>query len=98
MAASAEKDDKGNVISSTYAKLENGKVKNAESADTAESATKAIQDGEGKVISSTYLKLSGGALTGSLSLPILILTASSYGTSTPDTGVEGQIYFVRETT
>lgn len=104
-ATKATQDSEENIISSTYAKIiRDGKVQgaisaeSAESANTAGSATKATQDGEGKVISLTYLKLSGGALTGSLSLPILILSTDSYGTSIPDTGVEGQIYFIRETT
>ena len=103
-ADSATKDGEGYIISSTYAKIaKDGKVQgaisaeSAETANTAGSATKATQDGDGNVISSTYLKLSGGTLTGSLSLPILILSTDSYGTSTPTTGVEGQIYFVRET-
>ena len=60
-ATKAIQDGDGNVISTTYAKLdENGKVAKAVAADsatTAESATKATQDGDGNVISTTYAKL-----------------------------------------
>ena len=60
-ATKATQDGDGNVISTTYAKLdENGKVAKAVAADsatTADSATKATQDGDGNVISTTYAKL-----------------------------------------
>ena len=60
-ATKATQDGNGNVISTTYAKLdENGKVAKAVAADsatTADSATKATQDGDGNVISTTYAKL-----------------------------------------
>ena len=62
---------------------------------TAATATKATQDGNGNIISSTYLPLSAGEnkkLTGPLGLTENI----NYGTSLPDNGFDGQLFFLED--
>ena len=61
----------------------------------AATATKATQDGNGNIISSTYLPLSAGQnkkLTGPLGLTENI----NYGTSLPDNGFDGQLFFLED--
>ena len=55
--------------SGTYPNMTVGHASAADTATSADSATKATQDSDGNKISDTYLKRSGGTMTGNLALP-----------------------------
>ena len=58
-------------------------------------ATKATGDADGNTISSTYLKKSGGDMLGMLGLKgIKGTSGTDYGDELPDTGTEGQLFFL----